>query len=353
MTHTIDATGGPAGDADTTGGPVSGPADDADTIRGPAGAGNGGTTASALRLTAAAVAMAGMVPYITLKVIWLTGGSVGIGDPALLRDGGFFGLNLLTLGMDVVALLVALAFVRPWGLRITAGAILAPMWAGTGLLVPIAVQAPLGGLFALVSGEKPIGADSPVAGWVYLVVYTGFTAQAFGLTAGFVHHARRRWPWVFAARTSDGRPGPARQAQVFVAWAALAVAVVIAVLDLALLPGAVSGLPAGLSFTAGLRGLVDALLPVLAATGLLAIVRGRSARPLWRPVALAWLGSGGMFGWSMWSLITALTPSALNPGGSGGPAALISLFTALTGLAIGLTGILTLTGAFTPATRRS
>nr|BFE87459.1 hypothetical protein GCM10020093_100600 [Planobispora longispora] len=57
----------------------------------------------------------GHSPYLALKLIWLAGGTLGIQDPSVLEDAGFFGLNLLTFGMDAVALVIVLAFVRPWG----------------------------------------------------------------------------------------------------------------------------------------------------------------------------------------------------------------------------------------------
>ncbi|MGV9775508.1 hypothetical protein [Streptosporangium sp. NPDC003464] len=301
------------------------------------------TRAGALQLTATAVAVAGTLPYLTLKLTWLTGGSAGIDDPAVLQDGGFFGLNLLTFGLDAVALLIALAFVRPWGRRIPAGLLLAPMWVGTGLLVPLAAMVVPAFLVGLFDGG-PFPGSGPVAGWVFAVVYTGFVCQGLGLVAGFVHHARLRWPGVFTRRTSEGPAGPTLELQTFVAWGAVAVAAVLAAFNLCWLLGIPFGLPAGALIgrppASWLQNAVNTVLPVAGAAGLLAVVRRRSGRPLWMPVALAWLGSGGMFGWSMWGLLVTLTPSDLGSGGPGGGSALelVTLFTVLAGLVIGLAG---------------
>jgi hypothetical protein len=32
------------------------------------------------RITAAIIAIAAMLPYLTLKIVWLTGGSIGVDD---------------------------------------------------------------------------------------------------------------------------------------------------------------------------------------------------------------------------------------------------------------------------------
>ncbi|MEV8637706.1 hypothetical protein AB0395_39280 [Streptosporangium sp. NPDC051023] len=304
----------------------------------------GGTRAAALRLTAVAVALAGVLPYLTLKIIWLTGGTLGIADPAWVRDGALFGLNLLTFAMDAVATLILLAFVLPWGRRIPAGAILPPMWVGIGLLVPIAVEAPLGFLIDLLSGTPLSSPNDPVAGWVYLVVYTGFTCQAIGLTVGFLHHARSRWPGVFTSRVSEGAASRTRELQTFVAWGIAGVSVILAAINLTWLLGSTGGLSVEVAGERSvfffLRAAVNTLLPLAVAIGLLTIVRGRSDRRLRGPVILAWLGSGAMFAWPLWEMIIRFTPTELSGRGAGdaGVLGLVSLFTLLTGLVAGMTG---------------
>ncbi|GGS88858.1 hypothetical protein GCM10010156_54140 [Planobispora rosea] len=299
-----------------------------------------------LRLTATAVAVAGILPYLALKIAWLTGSTLGIQDAAVLDDAGFFGLNLLTFGMDAVALVIVLAFVRLWGRRIPAGLILLPMWVGIGLLAVILAQVPLSALVGVLSGTPLLTEDSPVAGWVYVVVYTGFCCQALGLMVGFRYHARHRWPWVFTRRVSDGTAGATHEFQAFAAWGVAIVAGILAVINLSWILGATYGLPAaviaGRTFAFHLNVGINAATAVAAAAGLLMIVRRRSGRPLWIPVTVAWIGSGAMFGWSLYAMIIALTPNPLNPGGDQGILDLVSLFTLLTGAVAGLTGIVAL-----------
>ncbi|GAA3098626.1 hypothetical protein [Streptosporangium carneum] len=299
---------------------------------------------AALRLTATSVALAGMLPYLTIKIIWLAGGTLGVDDPARFGGGAFFALNLLTFAMDAVGAVIVLAFVMPWGRGIPAGMILPPVWLGTGLLIPIAVQAPLAVLAGLLSGAPLTAPGSPVAGWVYAVVYTGFTCQALGLTAAFLSHARRRWPGVFTRRISDGPASRTRELQVFVAGGVAVVAAVLAAVNLSWLLGSTLGLPedavAARSVVFHLRAATNTLAPIAAATGLLTVVLGRSARPLRGPVAFAWLGSGVMFGGSLWEMIVMLTPGAFGSGGVGdvGLLGLVALFTLLTGLVAAMTG---------------
>ncbi|MFB9721396.1 hypothetical protein [Planobispora longispora] len=298
------------------------------------------------RLAATAVAVVGILPYLALKLIWLAGGTLGIQDPSVLEDAGFFGLNLLTFGMDAVALVIVLAFVRPWGRRIPAGLVLLPTWVGIGLLATILAQVPLSALAGVLSGTPLLSEDSPVAGWVYLVVYAGFCCQGLGLIIGFRYHARRRWPWVFTRGVSDGTAGATGEFQGFAAWGVVIVAGVLVLINLSWMLGATYGLPAALvadrTFAFYLNSGVNTVLAVAAAAGLLVIVRRRSGRPLWIPVTLAWVGSGAMFGWSLYSMIITLTPNPLNPGGDQGILGMVSLFTLLTGAVVGLTGIVAL-----------
>lgn len=65
---------------------------------------------SRLRLLVGWAAIASALPYLTLKLLWLGGATVGITDAAFAGDPKMFGLNLFTLVMDVVAIGLALAF---------------------------------------------------------------------------------------------------------------------------------------------------------------------------------------------------------------------------------------------------
>ncbi|MFX4778103.1 hypothetical protein ABTB39_19705, partial [Acinetobacter baumannii] len=85
------------------------------------------------------LAIAGTLPYIALKVAWRSGSRIGLEDPDFGTSTTMQVANALTMGMDVVAVAMALAFVTAWGRRLPPWLVLGPMWVGTGLLAPILV----------------------------------------------------------------------------------------------------------------------------------------------------------------------------------------------------------------------
>ena len=88
-------------------------------------------------------AIACAVPYLALKIVWLAGGTLGVADTAMMSDPSMFVLNLVTAGMDVIAIALALAFTYAWGQRIPAWLVLPPVWVATGLLVKFVLAVPL------------------------------------------------------------------------------------------------------------------------------------------------------------------------------------------------------------------
>src|SRR5437899_1965486 len=65
------------------------------------------TSSGTLRRGLSAVAVSATLPYLTLKLLWLSGSTVGITDPAQADDPILWTLNLVTFGMDAAALLLA------------------------------------------------------------------------------------------------------------------------------------------------------------------------------------------------------------------------------------------------------
>ncbi|WP_152546887.1 hypothetical protein [Amycolatopsis orientalis] len=79
---------------------------------------------SSARLIVCYAAILGTLPYLTLKASWVTGGSLGLRDPSFVDSDLMLFANLLTGGMDVVAVVLALAFTYSWGRRIAAPLVL-------------------------------------------------------------------------------------------------------------------------------------------------------------------------------------------------------------------------------------
>jgi hypothetical protein len=144
------------------------------------------------RLIVGWAAVLGTVPYLALKFAWLAGSTVGVVDVQAFAVPSVVALNAVTAAMDLVAVVVALAFTYPWGQRVPALLVLVPIWVGTGFLAPIVVLLPMTGVSL---GAAP--ADPVLASWVQPVVYAGFGWQGLMLMIAFVLYARERWPWVF------------------------------------------------------------------------------------------------------------------------------------------------------------
>ncbi|MEV6522577.1 hypothetical protein AB0M43_11580 [Longispora sp. NPDC051575] len=238
-------------------------------------------------------AVASALPYLALKTAWLAGNDVGINDPALLDDPALFAANAVTAAMELVGVLMALAFTHDWGRRIPAWLVAFPLWVGTGLLAPIALAAPL----AIATQGLP--AEGPLRDWVFVVVYGGFSVQGVLLALAFFLYCRDRWSGLFADRPE--RPGPTRALQVLLARVAAGLAGVLGAVELYWGLGGGAGLPAGYpTSTFGVNG----VLTLAAAAGLLAMVhrRGRFGVAL----VVTWVGAGAMFGWGLWMFVNLL-----------------------------------------------
>lgn len=238
------------------------------------------------RKLAGAAVIVGTLPYLTLKLLWLTGNTVGLTDPAFADDTSLHYLNLATAGMDFVVVLVALALTQNWGLRLPAWLVLLPIWVGTGFLAPILLAAPL------IVGETDPG-PLPLAPWVQPVVYGGFAWQGAALLVAFVLYVRVRWPWFGTTRTTSGTTS-------VTAWAGAALTVFVVATGVA-------------------RGeLIDVLLSFLALAGLVGVSvivgRWRVGSRVWLPAVAGWLGTGAMFSWGAWGVVNAAGSTILVSG---------------------------------------
>ncbi|MEV4111980.1 hypothetical protein [Nonomuraea sp. NPDC049695] len=266
------------------------------------------------RVTAAIVAVAAMLPYLTLKVLWLTGSSIGTTDPGLLNDPAMVGLNAMTFGMEAVGLLLAAAFATRWGLRLPAWLVLLPLWVGTGLLSTVIVTVPI---MVLAGGLSVFETGGPIEPWIYMMVYGGFIVQGAGLMTAFALYSRDRWPHVFTTRVDQPFAGATRSFQTVVAWGALLVAAPIGVIKL----------------FGGLQDAVEGGFAVAGAVALVLMVGRRGRGPFWLPLVVAWLGAGSLFSGGLYEMIVSSVRAPL--GSLGG---LVELFGMLTGLVMGMCG---------------
>jgi hypothetical protein len=226
-----------------------------------------------------------------------------------MRTAPFVVGNLITAVMEVVGAVLAVALVHRWGRRLPAWLVLFPLWVAGGLLAPVTLAAPVG----FLAGNSSV-ADNPIdglEGWVFGVVYTGFSLQAVGLAVAFVLHVRARWQHVFRARL-DATQSPSKlQVRLIAALGALVVLVAAARLFWAF--GGPTGLASetdpGRSTAQRALDFSSASLSLAGLLGLIVLVhhRPRAVR-VWVPLAAAGLGTGAMFCSGGYQLTLVLAP---------------------------------------------
>ncbi|MGW0907675.1 hypothetical protein [Streptomyces sp. NPDC002853] len=260
------------------------------------------------------------LPYLTLKIAWITGSHIGIPESSSLlehRTTMIFA-NGLTLLMDASVIVLALLLTRPWGLRTPAWLLTLPMWAATGLLTPIMAGFPLQLLVKALGGSvnspSQSGGDSGafLHEWVFGVVYGGFILQGLALGALFVLYARDRWGHVWRGLVRD-LPGAAagRSLPRGAAIAAALLALAPLVMHLLWVTGSTAGLSKARSDERTtdfyvLEAMDMIYLGSAVAGALLLTFRRAPALPVKVPLALAWLGSGAVACWGGWLLFASV-----------------------------------------------
>jgi len=271
--------------------------------------------------------MAATVPYLLLKIAWLTSHYISAVDPEVLAAPTFVVANAVTLLLDLAVVVVAAALGWQWGLRLPAWLVLGPMWVATGLLVTVGVGASVAALLALVLPAASAAVGVPgLRPWVFAVVYTGFALQALLLSWLFVRYLRARWPGLLAAerapsgdvralrRPLDVRTGPLRRT---VDAAAILLCTAVAVLDGGIAtfghppwPGAAGVRPMPDRVSAAVTALA-ALLGIWATAVLRR--RLRAGRWLFGPLAVVWTATGSMVLWGLYTRVVALALPAATP----------------------------------------
>jgi hypothetical protein len=239
-----------------------------------------------MRKIAGWIAVAAAIPYLVLKALWVAGVGIGVNDQALMDSSGMVAANAVTGLLEVVGVVVALAFLMPWGMRVPSWLVLFLMWVGTGLLAPIAVMTPIALTAELLSPDA-VSSSQALAAWVPWVVYAGFTVQAIALFTAFFFYAKQRWGNVLRGAVAEVPAGPTHRLQRLLALVAGGLAVGGAV-------PAVAGLASSSTLNEVLQRGAFIALAALVVTGLLMLMRALPA-PAMRAAALTWVGSAGLF----------------------------------------------------------
>jgi hypothetical protein len=309
-----------------------------------------------VRLVVGYAAVVAVLPYLTLKALWVSGTMVGVPEGSPARGPDFVGPNIVTGLMDVVAILVALAFTHRWGRRLPAWLVLAPIWVGTGLLIPAACEVANGAAAAAITGGRAVSlAGGLVDPWTYVVVYTSFGLQALLLTTAFALYARARWADLLDPAGSVAGPGPTRGVQVVLAAAGAGAAGAVAAAHLVMAFGTqgafTDAYQPGWEYTARSGEVANAAIAALAVAGIRVMIRRPDAgrrTPVWVAVALTWTGSGAMFAYALLSLAAVVTgaPESDNVTALNGLTQLAAL---LGGLLIAVTSVVNLAERRHPA----
>lgn len=241
----------------------------------------------------AVVAALMCLPYLWLKIAWLSGSRIGLNDPDFGTGAGLYVLNVLTGMLDVVALALALVFFTRRGARAPAWLVLPPMWIGAGLLGQVLLALPYALVQqALTSPALGNAEVPPIAGWVFGMVYGGFAGMGIGLLGAFAIYAWRRWGH------RPVPPGTVLSRRALIAASAFAAGAGLAHL-------------AGSDHPLGNR-LLDLTLAVVAAAALLVLARPRVSAGAFRvAVVVAFAGTGALAAWGTYHGVITLVPNEL------------------------------------------
>jgi hypothetical protein len=254
-----------------------------------------------LGTVAAWISAIACLPYLFLKVVWTFDVPIGLTDRTQLHSNEWVAGNAAMAAVQLLAVVLVLALVRPWSRRVPTWLLLFPVWVGTGLLFQISVGAALLALSSTASQDSSMDTGG-IQVWVYQVVYAAFAVQGVALAVAFACHVRARWGQVLGERTGDvlarrtagTRPWTEthlRQAAGLLAALTVAVGLVCAYWAAG---GSIGLSDARVHDTFGMQASRVAGAAV-AAAGLLAVAGswGRRVR-FWLPAALLWVGSGAL-----------------------------------------------------------
>lgn len=253
-----------------------------------------------------------LLPYLLIKVLWVVGSLMGA-----LPVGTGFGmaqwvvLNTVTAGMAAIGVALALALVRPWGMRIPGTLVAFCAWVGSGLLVSILPFGVLSTLLDAGGDSQDAGGDDPVRpAWEGALVQFSFLGMGLGLALAVPTYLRRRWPQAFTGQIGDApRAVPP--------WAAV-VGATVGLVWLYWAAGGTVGIahPTERTTHGYALGAVSGFWAIAASAAVWIIARAHPPRiPRWLPLVFGWVGSGSLFAWSSWKLPLTLYAALAEPAG--------------------------------------
>lgn len=252
-----------------------------------------------------------VTPYLLIKVAWTFGFFI---PTEQMGDASWRAINAATAALAALGILLALAFSRPWGERLSAWLIVLPVWIGTGLLVPMLLLAPVLGPAAMTRDMEGGAADI----WVYEQIFVIVSLVGVGifLPLALAGYAKARWPEALGGTTDLGElPGHTRELQTTLGRLIAAGCIILGVIKIYWAAGGTLGIdPAKLDNRDvwwHLLTLSTGAWALAGAWGLLVMICRHGSRSFLPPMAAAWISSGMLFSYNLFSAIR--TDSEFSP----------------------------------------
>jgi hypothetical protein len=242
-------------------------------------------------------------PYLLIKIAWTFGLFLPTEE---MGATSWRVINAATAVLAVIAILLALAFSRPWGERLPAPLIALPIWLGTGLLVPMVLLVP-------VLGPAAVGRDAQAGAadiWVHEQIFIMLSLVGVGVglpiaLAGYVH---ARWPQAVRGTVDFVyQPGHTRGLQAIIAKFVAIGCILLGTIKVFWAAGGALGLDSAMLDERNLwwhmLSLSTGAWAFAGAWGVLLLTSGRGSRRILPPMAAAWISSGMMFSHSLYNLL--------------------------------------------------
>lgn len=243
-----------------------------------------------------------VMPYLLIKIAW----TFGLFIPTeQMGDASWRAINAATAVLAMVGILLALAFSRPWGERLPAWLVALPVWVGTGLLVPMLLLAPVLGPAAMSRDMAAGAADI----WAYEQIFVMVSLIGVGifLPLALAGYTKARWPEALSGPTDMELPGHTRNLQITLGRLIAAGCIMLGVIKMYWAAGGTLGIhPDRLNDRDvwwHLLTLSTGAWALAGAWGLLVLICRRGSRSFLPPMVAAWISSGMLFSYNLFSAI--------------------------------------------------
>lgn len=251
-----------------------------------------------------------VTPYLLIKIAWTFGFFI---PTEQMGNASWRMINAATVVLSIVAILLAMAFCRPWGERLPAWLVALPVWVGTGLLVPMLLLAPVLGPAAMIR-DKEAGAANV---WAYEQIFIMISLVGVGifLPLALVGYAKARWPEALSGQTDYGElPEHTRQLQITLARLVAVCCILLGVIKVFWAAGGTLGIEPVLLDNRDvwwhLLSLSTGAWAIAGAWGLLVLTSRHGSRRFLPPMTAVWISSGMLFSYNLFSALSAIRPDA-------------------------------------------